>query len=115
MLCRRLAAAAMLSGGVMLEFAQRNDGAPKDATKLIRRLSLCAIVFANVDLAKLLVCRILSLRVNSEHLFETMQATPPPIPSALCGAGQRRSMFPVPAKPTSAPLCCVLCAMRPFW
>eukprot|EP00892_Ulva_mutabilis_P002525 jgi/Ulvmu1/12273/UM087_0007.1 len=70
---RRLAAAVLLSGGFMLEFHMRSADEPEKAHELVRRLGVCVIVLATVDLAKLLVCRILSLRVNSEHLFETMR------------------------------------------
>ena len=63
----------MLCGGFILEVVWRGEGVPAHARTLVEHLAVCAIIFATVNLAKHLICRLLSLRVNSESLFETMQ------------------------------------------
>ena len=39
----------------------------------IQRTSLCFVVFALVDLVKVMGCRLLSLRVNAESLFDLLK------------------------------------------
>lgn len=63
----------MLCGGFILEVLLRGEGVPSHAQTLVEHLAVCATIFATVNLAKHLICRLLSLRVNSESLFETMQ------------------------------------------
>lgn len=43
----------------------------------INRASLCFVVFALVDLVKTLGCRLLSLRVNAESLFDLLKVCCP--------------------------------------
>ena len=40
---------------------------------VIKRLSLCFVVFSFVELIKTLGCRLLSLRVNAESLFDLLK------------------------------------------
>lgn len=50
---------------------------PDKTLKLIYLVGLCLIIFSVVELAKTLSCRLLSLRVNAESMFEDLQARPP--------------------------------------
>ena len=68
-----------MSGGVLVEYLVRGHDVTKPVLQMVARLGACVIVYATIDLAILLLCRILSLRVNSEQLFEMMQALPPPL------------------------------------
>ena len=55
---------------VMKEHKNKDDDA---ALNLINRISWCFVVFAFVDLFKTLGCRLLSLRVNAESLFDLLK------------------------------------------
>lgn len=46
---------------------------PDKTLYLIYKVGLCLIIFSLVELVKTLSCRLLSLRVNAESMFEDLQ------------------------------------------
>lgn len=60
---------------MLIIMKEHNDSNTQDddTHKFIKKTSLCIVVFAFVDLAKTLGCRLLSLRVNAESLFDLLK------------------------------------------
>lgn len=73
-----MASALLLESLVLIIMRERNYDLNNDHLSRINRTSLCFVVFALVDLAKTLGCRLLSLRVNAESLFDLLKVWGPP-------------------------------------
>ena len=58
---------------VFIIILKSNKHKPETVLKAVSSFTMCAVIFALIELVKTLSCRILSLRVNSESLFETLQ------------------------------------------
>jgi hypothetical protein len=72
---RLVASALLLKTLVMVIMKEHdpNDTRDDPALTAVSRTSWCLVVFALVDLTKTLGCRLLSLRVNSESLFDLLK------------------------------------------
>lgn len=71
---RRLVASALLVECLVLIIMQERTFDLDDKhLKRINRTSLCFVVFALVELAKTLGCRLLSLRVNADSVFDLLK------------------------------------------
>lgn len=71
----RLVASTLLFKVLVLIIMREHGNTKEDDAALIftNRISWCFVVFAFVDLAKTLGCRLLSLRVNAESLFDLLK------------------------------------------
>lgn len=83
--CRLLAVAVLMEVMLLMVMREREYDLPDKNIHVIYKVGMCLIIFAVVDLCKTLSCRLLSLRVNAESMFENLQVRrqPPRIASGL--------------------------------
>ena len=72
-MCRLLAVAALMEVMLLLVMREHTYDLPDDTLYKIYNVGLCLIIFSLVELFKTLSCRLLSLRVNAESMFENLQ------------------------------------------
>jgi hypothetical protein len=63
----------LLEALVLIIMRERKYDLPDKTLLNIQRTSLCFVIFSLVDLVKTLGCRLLSLRVNAESLFDLLK------------------------------------------
>eukprot|EP00892_Ulva_mutabilis_P010917 jgi/Ulvmu1/8198/UM041_0007.1 len=71
---RLLAVSVLMEVMLLLVMHERKYDLPDKNIYVIYKVGLCLIIFAIVELFKTLSCRLLSLRVNAESMFENLQA-----------------------------------------
>jgi uncharacterized membrane protein len=70
----RILVAAVLFRFVAIYLIDASTGQnPDSVLRGLERFTLCAVIFSLIELVKTMSCRILSLRVHSESLFDTLQ------------------------------------------
>jgi hypothetical protein len=64
---------ALAFQGIAEYLKLESPGSPSAALRILDKLILCLVIFSAVELVKTLAARILSLRIHSEALFDSLE------------------------------------------